>query len=124
MVGPAPTSCRRQDGLFGRSRERARSRQTLGVGKTEPFRTGLPPGRTFILPFKLHDWLREDRPPRAPAELVDRLDTLPILDAHQDLRRDPPCDPRAERRGAIRPPETTAGATLRPTPPPCPTIRG
>jgi transposase len=58
------------------------------------FRAGLAPNQTLIVPFTLESWLRPDHPAIALAELVDSLDLSPILDTYQELRGQPPYDPR------------------------------
>lgn len=62
--------------------------------KTKTFRTGLSPQQALILPFSVNEWLREDHPVRALAELVDQLDLRPILSTYRELRGQPPYDPR------------------------------
>jgi transposase len=62
--------------------------------KSKKFRTGVAPQQALILPFSLDQWLREDHPARALSELIDQLDLSPILDTYQELRGQPPYDPR------------------------------
>ena len=61
---------------------------------TKTFRDGLDPAQTLILPLSIDSWLRPDHPARALADITDQLDLSAIYETYDELRGQPPYDPR------------------------------
>lgn len=78
----------------GLSRNLALGREFLRMVNTKAFRDGLDPAQTLILPFSIDSWLRPDHPVRGLADITDQLDLSAIYATYDELRGQPPYDPR------------------------------